>query len=61
MQEVGFKKYGTIHWIPNVNTDSDGKFTFSIPNLYQQKVTIILEGISSTGEIISETSVIDIP
>ena len=55
-----FLKYGTIHWKPNVETDANGMFTFSIPNLYQKSVKVIIEGISGDGRVFSETKTITI-
>lgn len=57
----GFKKYGTIHWIPKVFTDETGSFKFSIPNFGQESVKIIIEGISSDGRLISEIRTLQIP
>ncbi|HEX8562465.1 MAG TPA: hypothetical protein VF676_05740 [Flavobacterium sp.] len=56
----GFQNFGTIHWIPNVNTDAQGNFTFSVPNLYQQAVKLHIEGISSDGKVISEAVTVDL-
>lgn len=56
-----FKKFGTIHWIPNINTDVNGNFKFSIPNLYQKTIKIVIEGISSDGKLLSEIKTISIP
>ncbi|KGO88912.1 hypothetical protein [Flavobacterium suncheonense] len=58
--DPGFQNYGTIQWLPKVLTDSDGTFTFSIPNFNQEKVKIILEGIDSDGQILSETKIIEV-
>lgn len=55
IHDQSFLKFGTIHWKPNVETDENGEFNFSIPNLHQKSVKIIIEGISSDGRLISET------
>jgi hypothetical protein len=57
----GFKDFGTIHWEPYVETDENGVFNFSMPNLNQKSVQITIEGISSDGQLISETKIIEIP
>lgn len=57
----GFLNYGTINWIPRVQTDENGNFKFAFPNLYQSSVKIIIEGISSDGQVISEVKTIAIP
>jgi hypothetical protein len=55
MADESFLKFGTIQWNPNVETDSEGLFRFSIPNLYQKTVKVVIEGISSDGRLISVT------
>ena len=54
----GFYNYGTIYWLPEVETDEDGAFRFSIPNYSQQSVKIKIEGIGTNGELISEEKTI---
>ncbi len=61
VQNDSFKTYGTIHWVPNINTDANGDFKFSIPNLYQKTIKIVIEGISSDGKLLSEVKTISIP
>lgn len=56
----GFKKFGTIHWEPKIVIDQNGNFNFSIPNYYQESVKVIIEGISSNGQLLSETRIIKI-
>lgn len=60
VNDESFLKFGTIHWNPNVETDTDGSFSFSIPNLYQTTVKVIIEGISSDGRVFSETKTLKI-
>ena len=55
IKDISFLKFGSIHWKPNVETDANGRFQFSIPNMYQNTVKVIIEGISSDGKLISET------
>lgn len=54
----GFYNYGTIYWLPEVETDEDGAFRFSIPNYSQQSVKLKIEGIGTNGELISEEKTI---
>lgn len=56
--DAGFINYGTINWIPNVETDENGAFTFSIPNYNQKSIKIKIEGIGSNGELISEEKIL---
>ncbi len=59
--DEGFINFGTIHWEPYVETDENGQFSFSIPNYNQKTVKIIIEGIASDGQLISEIKTIEIP
>lgn len=59
-QDQSFLTFGSIHWIPNINTSQDGTFKFSIPNLNQESIKLVIEGISSDGLLISETKTIQI-
>ena len=56
-----FKQFGTIAWINNVNTDASGQFRFSIPNLYQESIVLLVEGISADGHVVSEQITVAIP
>ncbi|WP_298221183.1 hypothetical protein [Flavobacterium sp.] len=58
--DAGFQNFGTIDWKPNVQTDENGSFHFSIPNLYQKAVKVIIEGISNDGQLISVTKILKI-
>ncbi|SFA76781.1 hypothetical protein SAMN05660845_0446 [Flavobacterium swingsii] len=60
VNDKGFKNFGTIYWNPKVLTNESGQFHFSFPNLFQKSVKIIIEGISSDGEMISEIKILDI-
>jgi hypothetical protein len=60
VNDASFLKFGTIHWEPMVETDAEGMFKFSIPNLYQKTVKVVIEGISSDGKLISETKTLTI-
>jgi hypothetical protein len=60
LKDISFRKLGTIHWEPNINSDENGAFRFSFPNLNQEVITIIVEGISSDGKLISEIKTITV-
>ena len=61
VKDAGFISYGTIDWKQNIFTDEQGNFRFSIPNLYQSKVKITMEGITNEGQLISTVKIVDIP
>lgn len=61
VREEGFQKLGTIFWNPIVETDASGTFGFSIPNLYQKSVCIVIEGLDADGTMISESHILEIP
>lgn len=58
--DSSFKKFGTIHWIPETKTDKAGHFKFAIPNMNQESVVVVIEGIATNGAIISETTALQI-
>lgn len=60
VREEGFQKLATIFWNPIVETDENGTFTFSFPNLYQKKVRVIIEGIDADGIMVSESHLLEI-
>jgi hypothetical protein len=59
VRDEGFLKLGTIGWDPLLKTDENGTFRLSIPNLYQSAVTLVIEGLASDGQMISETMTLD--
>ena len=61
VRDEGFLKLGSIDWKPIVMTDENGTFHFSIPNLYQKSVKLIIEGMSPEGLMVSETVVLATP
>ena len=61
VRDEGFLKLGSIDWKPIVMTDEKGTFHFSIPNLYQKSVKLVIEGMSPEGLMVSETVVLAIP
>lgn len=61
VKDDGFLKLGTIDWKPFIETDSNGTFHFSIVNLNQKSIKLVIEGISPDGKMISETIALEIP
>ncbi|NUY81763.1 hypothetical protein HUK80_12715 [Flavobacterium sp. MAH-1] len=55
-----FHSLGALHWIPEQPTDAQGKFRFAFPNLRQDTVKIVIEGIASDGTLISEEQILKI-
>ena len=51
---IGFNNYGLIHWIPTTISDENGKFSFSVPQIYKGEAKLIIEGLSPEGKIISQ-------
>lgn len=49
-----FKKVGIIHFLPNTLISIDGKIKFGFPNLLKEKYTVVLEGLTAEGTVISE-------
>jgi len=49
-----FKTYGTINWVPNTYTDSEGNFELIFPKLNQKEVTLNIQGIDLNGELYFE-------
>lgn len=59
-QKIGFKKYGTIDWLPNINTDLNGNFEFKISKLEQENIIINIQGIDNLGNFYFENFVINL-
>jgi hypothetical protein len=57
---TGFEKYGIIHWVPTVLTDSNGDFTFEIPKTDTKNVTLHIRGFTPEGKMISVDKVISL-
>jgi hypothetical protein len=55
-----FKRFGVINWIPSVETNENGSYRFSIPNMYQKSIRILIEGVSENGELYSDVREITI-
>lgn len=61
VNDSSFALFGTLGWLPVVDTDLNGAFTFVLPNLYQESVLLLIEGISAEGQTISQQIVVPIP
>ncbi len=59
-QKIGFKKYGTIDWLPNINTDLNGNFEFKLPKLDQENIIINIQGIDNLGNLYFESFIINL-
>ncbi|AXT19616.1 hypothetical protein D7030_09880 [Flavobacteriaceae bacterium AU392] len=55
-----YKKYGTIHWIPDITLEHETQ-TIIIPDHEQETIRFYIEGMSDTGDLISEVISINIP
>ena len=55
-----FLKYGTIDWIPNVYTDENGNFEFTIPHFNQEKIKLNIQGIDNFGQLYYNNFEIDV-
>ncbi|WP_298510713.1 hypothetical protein [uncultured Kordia sp.] len=53
-----FKKYGTISWIPSLELNTETPTSFKIYDTYTKNVTLFIEGISESGDLISERKTI---
>lgn len=58
--DKGFVDYGIIDWKPTIKTNQYGNFRFAIPHIYIEKVHFYVEGITSTGNLISEIVEVEI-
>ncbi|MFK7750467.1 MAG: hypothetical protein AB8B65_18900 [Kordia sp.] len=55
-----FEQYGVISWIPEVKLNKSETTTFKIYDTRTKSVTLFIEGISATGELISEKRTIQV-
>ena len=60
-EDKGFQNFGVINWIPSILAQETGEFKFEIPDMYQKKVNVLIEGISEDGSLISEIRTITLP
>jgi hypothetical protein len=49
-----YQKYGAIHWEPNIVIQGDSKRTIKIPANLQENINIYIEGITTSGKLISQ-------
>ncbi|WP_264549025.1 hypothetical protein [Flavobacterium sp. N2820] len=55
-----FQKHGTIDWIPNIYTDENGNFEFTIPHFNQEKIKLNIQGIDNFGQLYYNNFEIDV-
>jgi len=55
-----FEKYGAISWIPEIILNRTEATTFKIYDTRTKNVTLFIEGISASGELISEKRIIQV-
>ena len=55
-----FRYFGMVHWEPNVVTDIKGNASIKIPNTGVRELSIFIEGMAKTGELISTTKKVQI-
>ena len=58
--DIAFQKNGTIAWIPNIYTDEEGYFSFSLPHLNQKQINVNIQGIDNLGQLYFENIGINI-
>jgi hypothetical protein len=52
--QVGYGKYGLIHWIPLIITGEDGLFLEKLPEVQTSTIKVHIEGMTPEGKFISE-------
>ncbi len=55
-----FLEFGTVHWEPNINVNTNGNASFKFPNFNLNSVKIFIEGISANGTLISEVQTLSL-
>lgn len=55
-----FQKYGTISWQPMVELNTKNATVFKIYDTYTKNITLFIEGISESGQLISEQKTIKV-
>lgn len=60
-EDKGFQNFGVIDWIPSLTTQDIKMFKFDSPDMQQKKVTLLIEGFSDDGRLISEIRTISLP
>ena len=58
--DLAFQKNGTIAWIPNIYTDEEGNFSFSLPHLNQKQINVNIQGIDNFGQLYYQNSIIEV-
>ncbi|GAA4966813.1 hypothetical protein [Algibacter aquimarinus] len=55
-----YKGYGVIDWIPDAKIDNNGNLSFTVFNPANNNIKLFIEGVTSNGEFISETKVLNL-
>jgi hypothetical protein len=56
----GFNNFGIISWFTKTILDSDGNFTFDIPDYNRQNCKIIIEGMATDGQVFHEEKIVQL-
>ncbi|WP_233584080.1 hypothetical protein [Flavobacterium sp. GSP6] len=56
----GFNNFGTINWFTKTISDSNGNFTFDILDYNKKNCKIIIEGMTTDGQIFHEEKVVQL-
>ncbi|WP_223034851.1 hypothetical protein [Hanstruepera marina] len=59
-QRDTFAAYGVLHWIPNVTSNSNGIFSFKIPNYFYGSINLHINGMGNDGSLFSKVETIDL-
>lgn len=55
-----FSKLGVINWFPNAETDVNGTLTFKVPNYYNEKMKVYINGMDQNGLLYSAIKTISL-
>lgn len=59
-QTKGFENFGLIGWSPGLIADDNGQYIFDITDYNKAKAKIIIEGMTSEGQLFQEEKIIDL-
>lgn len=54
-----FEDFGVIDWIPNCDIDKNGNLNFTVYNPANNRIKLFIEGITDTGDLVSEVIVVN--
>ncbi|RYG53134.1 MAG: hypothetical protein EOO01_05160 [Chitinophagaceae bacterium] len=61
LHSIGFLEYGSIDWVPNINTDDYGYFSIKVPALSQKSFILNIQGITADGQAFTEEKLLTVP